>query len=105
MRNTASATGLPADLTAERILSTAQAAQLRGVSVATFRRLVRAGKLPPPLQLSERRIGWRVRDLLAHLNDGAPTAFDANVSARHARKTSFQPPHHTTSPGRRGRRP
>ena len=59
---------LPANLTLERILSVAQGAQLYGISIATFRRLKRAGKLPPPLQLSERRIGWRVRDLVEHLN-------------------------------------
>ena len=58
---------LPANLTPERILSVAQGAQLYGISIATFRRLKRAGKLPPPLQLSERRIGWRVRDLIEHL--------------------------------------
>ena len=58
---------LPAHLLPERILSVAQAAQLYGVSIATFRRLKRAGKLPPPIQLSERRIGWRVRDLVEHL--------------------------------------
>ena len=58
---------LPANLTPERILSVAQGAQLYGISIATFRRLKRAGKLPPPLQLSERRIGWRVRDLIEYL--------------------------------------
>jgi predicted DNA-binding transcriptional regulator AlpA len=65
MRNAAAGTDLPTDLWTERILSMAQAAQLLGVSIATFRRLVRAGKLPPPIQLSERRVGWRVRGLLA----------------------------------------
>jgi predicted DNA-binding transcriptional regulator AlpA len=58
---------IPDSLTPERILSVAQGAQLYGISVATFRRLKRAGKLPPSLQLSERRIGWRVRDLIEHL--------------------------------------
>jgi predicted DNA-binding transcriptional regulator AlpA len=58
---------LPTDLTPERILSAAQGAQLYGVSIATFRRPKRAGK-PPPIQLTERRIGWRVRDLLVRLN-------------------------------------
>ena len=58
---------LSESLALERILSAAQAAQLYGVSIATFRRLMHAGKLPPPLQLSERRIGWRVRDLIEHL--------------------------------------
>jgi predicted DNA-binding transcriptional regulator AlpA len=86
---------LPANLTSERILSVAQGAQLYGISIATFRRLKRAGKLPPPLQLSERRIGWRVRDLVEHLK-AQPVAdmraFRAGVVAP------------ARSPGHRGRR-
>jgi len=58
---------LPDSLTPERILSAAQAAQFIGISRSTFTRMRRAGKLPPSLQLSERRIGWRVRDLIEHL--------------------------------------
>jgi len=69
---------LPANLTLERILSVAQGAQLYGISIATFRRLKRAGKLPPPLQLSERRIGWRVRDLIEHLK--AQPLADSSIS-------------------------
>jgi excisionase family DNA binding protein len=57
-------TDLPADLSGDRILSVAQAAQLRGVSVSTFLRLVRAGKLPGAIQLSERRRGWRARGII-----------------------------------------
>lgn len=63
---------LPADLAPERILSAAQAADLYGVSLATFNRLRRAGKLPPPIQLSERRIGWRARGLLESLSKLEP---------------------------------
>ncbi len=58
---------LPLTLEQERVLSAEQAAELFGVSVSTFRRLHRAGKLPPAVQVSERRLGWRVRDLIAHL--------------------------------------
>jgi predicted DNA-binding transcriptional regulator AlpA len=67
MRTAPAGNIIPDILTPERILSVAQGAQLYGISVATFRRLKRAGKLPPSLQLSERRIGWRVRDLIEHL--------------------------------------
>ncbi len=58
---------LPLVLEQERVLSAEQAAELFGVSVSTFRRLYRAGKLPPAVQVSERRLGWRVRDLIAYL--------------------------------------
>ena len=37
-----------------------------GISVATFRRQYWAGKTPPALQVSDRRLGWRVRDLIEH---------------------------------------
>jgi len=52
---------LPESLMVERILG------LCGVSLPTFNRLGRAGKLPPAIQISERRIGWRVPDLIEHL--------------------------------------
>ena len=52
---------LPDGLGQERILSAQQAADLFGVSVTTFRRQHWAGKLPPAIQLSDRRLGWRVR--------------------------------------------
>ena len=58
---------LPDSLTPERILSAAQAAQFIGLSRPTLNRMRRAGKLPPAIQISERRIGWRVRDLVAYL--------------------------------------
>jgi predicted DNA-binding transcriptional regulator AlpA len=57
---------LPQSLEEHRILSARQAAELLGVSLATFRRLHWAGKLPPAIQLSERRLGWPVRGLLEH---------------------------------------
>jgi predicted DNA-binding transcriptional regulator AlpA len=59
---------LPDSLTPERILSAAQAAQFIGLSRPTLNRMRRAGKLPPAIQISDRRIGWRVRDLVAYLS-------------------------------------
>ena len=58
---------LPENLNPERVLDARQGAALFGVSLATFRRLHRAGQLPSAIRLSERRIGWRTRDLLAAL--------------------------------------
>ena len=55
---------LPDDLRYERILNFRQAAELKGVSVATLRRQHKAGKLSV-VQLSDRRLGLRVRDLIA----------------------------------------
>lgn len=59
---------LPETLDAERVLSARQGAELLSISLATYRRLHRAGKLPPAIQLSERRLGWRVRDLIEHIS-------------------------------------
>lgn len=60
---------LPDSLTHERVLNAHQAAELCGLSVGTLRRMQRAGKLPPAIRVSERRLGWRVRDLLDYLTN------------------------------------
>jgi predicted DNA-binding transcriptional regulator AlpA len=65
---------LPEGLGLERVLSAYQAAELFGISVATFRRQYWAGKTPSPIRLSERRLGWRVRDLLEHLEKRSEVA-------------------------------
>ena len=65
---------LPECLDQSRVLSARQAAEMFGVSIATFRRLHWSGKLPSPIQLSERRLGWRVRDLLEHLEKRSDAA-------------------------------
>jgi predicted DNA-binding transcriptional regulator AlpA len=62
---------LPDNLAPERVLDARQGAALFGVSIATWRRMARAGKLPPAIRLSKRRLGWRTRDLLDALRDRA----------------------------------
>jgi prophage regulatory protein len=56
------------ELQTSRVIGARDAAQFLGVSLSTFRRLYWAKKIPPPLQLSERRLGWRIRDLMEHLD-------------------------------------
>jgi predicted DNA-binding transcriptional regulator AlpA len=58
----------PAD---ERIINERQAAQACGISVATLRRAVAAGRGPLVIRLSTRRIAYRIRDLLAWIDDNA----------------------------------
>jgi predicted DNA-binding transcriptional regulator AlpA len=65
---------LPDVLGQERVLSAQQAAELFGVSIATFRRQYWAGKTPSALRISDRRLGWRVKDLLEHLAKRAKAA-------------------------------
>jgi predicted DNA-binding transcriptional regulator AlpA len=55
---------LPAQLEAARIVSADQAAAYWGVSTPHWRRLYRAGQVPTPIKIGERKLGWRVSDLL-----------------------------------------
>jgi predicted DNA-binding transcriptional regulator AlpA len=54
---------LPTDLGRNRVLNAAAAAALWGVSLPSWRRLYRSGAVPKPIQISERRIGWRIGTL------------------------------------------
>jgi predicted DNA-binding transcriptional regulator AlpA len=56
---------LPPQLEAARIVSAAQAAAYWGVSLPHWRRLYRAGRVPHPIKVGERKLGWRAGDLLA----------------------------------------
>jgi predicted DNA-binding transcriptional regulator AlpA len=58
---------LPNALSHQQILTVTQTATLLGVSVPTVRRLRKTKKLPQPIRLSERRIGWRAADLIEHI--------------------------------------
>jgi predicted DNA-binding transcriptional regulator AlpA len=52
------------DIEYHRVLNTAEAAAFLNFSIPHFRRLYRTGGVPPPLQLSIRKLGWRVGDLI-----------------------------------------
>ena len=51
---------LPPALAEGRILNAPEAALFWGVSLPQWRRLYRAGKVPTPIKVSERKLGWRV---------------------------------------------
>lgn len=55
---------LPPEIARRRIMKTRDAAAFCGLSVNTLRNMREAGTIPAPLHLSERRIGWRIGDLL-----------------------------------------
>lgn len=57
-------THLSPDLAAYRVVGAAEAATLINVSLAHFRRLYRTGKVPAPIKISDRKLGWRVGTLL-----------------------------------------
>lgn len=49
--------------TAQQLLSHEEVARMLGCSVATVKRMVQEGRLPKPVQISERRIGHRYVDI------------------------------------------
>ena len=54
---------LPLDIARRRVLPTKESAAFLGISVSTLRRLRDQRTLPKPIELSTRRIGWRIGDL------------------------------------------
>lgn len=56
--------GLPTEIARHRILNTSQAATFWGVSVPHWRRLYRNQRVPAPILVSTRKLGWRVGDLM-----------------------------------------
>lgn len=65
--NASALSRLPEELAVQCVLRTREAAQFCGVSVSHFRRLHSRGELPRPIKLGERRLGWRLGDLIAWL--------------------------------------
>jgi predicted DNA-binding transcriptional regulator AlpA len=56
--------GLTADLGRHRILASDVAAEFWGVSLPHWRRLYRDGRVPKPVRIGIRKLGWRVGDLI-----------------------------------------
>jgi predicted DNA-binding transcriptional regulator AlpA len=54
---------LPPELARTRILPTHASAAFWGVSEPHWRRLYRAGKVPQPIKIGDRKLGWHVGDL------------------------------------------
>jgi hypothetical protein len=56
---------LPTGVELDRILTEQQYAEMDGVSVFTVRRRSERGEGAPRIRLSPRRVGYRLRDILA----------------------------------------
>lgn len=59
---------LSPDIARFRVIGTADAAEFCDLSVKTLRRMNDRGAMPAPIRLSERRIGWRIGDLIDWLD-------------------------------------
>jgi predicted DNA-binding transcriptional regulator AlpA len=66
-RETLMNTGISDPFESVRVLDEVTAAELVGVSRPTWTRMRERGETPPCVQLSKRRIGYRVSDLKAWL--------------------------------------
>ncbi len=64
---------LPFDLGRNRVLDAATSAAYWGVSLPHWRRLYRAGKVPCPIKIGDRKLGWRI----CQLADGLAKRADA----------------------------
>ncbi len=70
------------------------AAAIVGLSESTWQALVREGKAPKPRQLSDRRVGWLVRELEEWV-EGRPASEllpPENTGARKGRNAAISPP-------------
>jgi predicted DNA-binding transcriptional regulator AlpA len=65
---------LPLEIARQRILSTNEAAAFCNFSVPHWRRLYRIGDVPKPIQLSTRKLGWRICDLTDWLQERSEAA-------------------------------
>jgi predicted DNA-binding transcriptional regulator AlpA len=66
---------LPPDLGRNRVLDAETSATYWGVSLPHWRRLYRSGKVPRPIKIGDRKLGWRIGDLA----DGLAQRADAAV--------------------------
>jgi predicted DNA-binding transcriptional regulator AlpA len=65
---------LPPALADDRVVGTFDAAAFCNFSVSHFRALYRTGRAPPPIKLSERKLGWRMSTLKNWIDQHQPTA-------------------------------
>ncbi|WP_152044878.1 helix-turn-helix transcriptional regulator [Aureimonas psammosilenae] len=66
--STATNSPLPADMARNRVVGSKEAATFLNVSLPHFRRLYQTGKVPAPIKISERKLGWRVGVLVDFVN-------------------------------------
>jgi prophage regulatory protein len=65
---------IPSDLNQERLLDSEQTAEFLGMSIAHFRRLYRAKKVPAPIKIGERKYAWRLKGLIDFVTEKSEKA-------------------------------
>lgn len=59
---------LPPEIARHRVLDAAEACEFVKISLPHWRRMYRNGDAPTPIHLGVRKLGWRVGDLIAWLD-------------------------------------
>jgi predicted DNA-binding transcriptional regulator AlpA len=62
---------IPAELARKRLIDIEQVATLIGRSHWEVRRLYKAGAFPQPLKINNRRLNWRLGDILDYIDSKA----------------------------------
>jgi predicted DNA-binding transcriptional regulator AlpA len=57
-------TSTSSDIQRNKLLGTAETAAFLNLSVVHLRRLVREQKMPQPIRVTSRKLGWRVGELV-----------------------------------------
>ncbi|MBN9438235.1 hypothetical protein [Bosea sp. (in: a-proteobacteria)] len=59
---------LPAEIARKRVLPSVTAAEFCGQTIENWRKLRQKGKLPAPIRLGGKKLGWRIGDLIDWLD-------------------------------------
>ena len=65
---------LSPEIERHRIFNSAQASAFWGVSRSHWRRLYRSKRVPSPIKIGERKLGWRAGDLIDGLSARAQSS-------------------------------
>jgi predicted DNA-binding transcriptional regulator AlpA len=79
--NSNNRTSFSQEIERHRILDSMQASAFWGVSRSHWRRLYQSRRVPTPIKIGERKLGWRVGDLIDGLNERRSKKF-ASTSER-----------------------
>ena len=95
-RKPATPTVLAEDLSSHRMLSEKEAAAVLGVHYKTLRKMSAEGKGPRRIKVSEKRVGYRLRDCRAYIDEraalsGAPQPTQPPLRRRRAKRREPPP--------------
>lgn len=69
-----------ADIVMPRILKRKEVVQLVGISAPQLYRNVKAGLFPPPYELGEKAIGWKMSDIIMWMENLKPVKWNESTN-------------------------